>query len=174
MKKLFTLLFTTLIFANLKGDLMYQTVQRPDLTVMGIECRTSNAPDKGPIDIPKHWERFFSENISSLIPNKASNDIIALYCDYEKDDTLPYSIVIGYAVDSVDTIPEGLVAKNVPGGTFAVFPVHGQYPQSLIATWQKIWQTKDLHRTFTSDYELYGDKFFLGGSPLQIFIAIED
>ncbi|VHO00848.1 hypothetical protein RHT_00198 [Candidatus Rhabdochlamydia sp. T3358] len=30
----------------------YTVVQRPSMLVVGIECRTSNAPEAGPHDIP--------------------------------------------------------------------------------------------------------------------------
>ncbi len=41
----------------------YTVVQRPSMLVVGIECRTSNAPEAGPHDIPQHWGKFYSENI---------------------------------------------------------------------------------------------------------------
>lgn len=152
----------------------YTVVQKPAMIVVGIECRTSNAPEAGPHDIPKHWGKFYSEDILNKIPHKASDEVIALYCDYEGDYTQPYSFVIGCRVDAWDTIPTGMVAKTVPAGPYAVFRAVGEYPASLIETWGKIWQTP-LKRAYTGDYELYGDKF-TAGSPkeVEVFIAIEE
>ena len=147
--------------------------KKPSMSIIGIECRTSNAPDAGPKDIPAFWERFYSENIAGKIPNKTSEEIIALYCDYEGDHTQPYSIVIGCPVSSVDVVPDGMVVKTTPGGEYAAFSAIGDFPNSLIETWGNIWQT-DLPRTYTGDYEVYGEKFS-SRSPqeVEVFIAVK-
>ncbi len=56
----------------------YKIVKKPSMIIVGIECRTSNAPHAGPQDIPKHWGRFYNEEIKSQIPNKISEDVMAL------------------------------------------------------------------------------------------------
>jgi predicted transcriptional regulator YdeE len=150
-------------------------VEKPALLVIGIDCRTSNAPEAGPHDIPKLWGRFYNEGIISQIPNKVSNEVIALYCDYAGDHTQPYSVVIGCYVSSLDTIPEGMVAKTIPASSYAVFRAIGEYPSSLIETWGNIWKQPDLQRTYTGDFELYGDKFGTGSpKEVEVYIAIPD
>lgn len=170
----FTSLYATQNYFN-QEDIMkdYTIIQKPSINVIGIECRTSNAPEDGPQDIPRLWGQFYSEDIINKIPNKASNEFIALYCDYEGDYTQPYSLVIGCSVTSLDSIPEGMVAKIIPAGSYAVFRAIGEYPASLIETWGNIWQTK-LNRTYTGDYEFYKDRFS-SGSPqeVDVYIAIE-
>jgi predicted transcriptional regulator YdeE len=152
----------------------YKIVQKSAIMVVGIECRTSNAPEDAPQDIPQLWGQFYCQDVMNQIPNKASHEVIALYCDYEGDYTQPYSLVIGCPVSSIDRIPEGMVAKIVPAGSYAVFSAVGEYPASLIETWGNIWQT-GLKRTYTGDYEFYGEKF-VSGSPkeVEVFIAIEN
>lgn len=151
----------------------YTIEQKPSIMVVGIECRTSNAAEDASQDIPQLWGRFHSEDVINQIPNKASYEVIALYCDYEGDYTQPYSLVIGSPVTSLDNIPEGMVSKTIPGGSYAVFNAVGEYPASLVETWGNIWKT-DLKRTYTGDYELYGEKF-TSGSPkeVEVLIAIE-
>jgi predicted transcriptional regulator YdeE len=151
----------------------YRVIQKPAVRVIGIECRTSNAPEAGPHDIPKHWEKFYQENTVSKIPNKASNEVIALYCDYEGDYTQPYSLVIGCPVSSFDDIPKGMVAKTIPGGSYAIFSAAGEHPKTLIETWGQIWQQQNLARTYTGDYEVYGDKFLGSPKEVEVFIAID-
>lgn len=151
----------------------YTVTQNQSTIVVGIECRTSNAPEDGPNDIPRLWERFYSEGILNKIPNKTSNDVIALYCDYEGDYTQPYSLVIGCPVTSLDNIPEDMVAKLIPSGSYAVFRAVGEFPTSLIETWGNIWKT-DLKRTYTGDYELYGEKFTSGSQQeVEVYIATQ-
>jgi predicted transcriptional regulator YdeE len=159
-----------------KENLMknHVVIDKPSMIVIGIECRTSNHPDAGPHDIPKLWGKFYQDNILSQIPNKASDEIIALYCDYEGNYTQPYTCVIGCPVTSFDEVPEGMVAKIIPATSYAVFRAVGEYPHSLIETWGKIWQGDvEQTRTYTGDFEVYGDKF-TSGSPkeVEVYIAI--
>jgi len=152
----------------------YTVVEKPEIFLVGIDCRTSNDAGAAMNDIPALWERFYSENIIGQIPDKVSEEVIALYCDYEGDHTKPYSVVIGCPVTVLDGVPEGLVAKQIPGGTYAAYRAIGEHPQTLIETWGQIWRT-DLPRTYTGDYEVYGEKF-TSNSPqeVEVFIAIEN
>lgn len=151
----------------------YTIVQKPSMMVIGIECRTSNNPDAGPHDIPQLWNKFYSENIFTQIPNKASDEVVALYCDYEGDYTQPYSVVIGCQTTSIDTIPEGMVTKTLPASSYALFHAVGEFPKSLIDAWGTIWQT-DLKRTYTGDMEVYGETFHQDASKeVSILIAIQ-
>lgn len=162
--------------SELKREEMMQTytvINKPTIFLIGIQCRTSNAPEEGSRDIPRLWEKFYTEDIINQIPHKCSQEIMALYCDYEGDYTQPYSCVIGCPVSSLEQIPDGMVAKVIPEGSYAVFSAIGEHPQSLIETWGKIWQTP-LKRTYTGDYEVYGEKFFSDSAKeVSVFIAIE-
>lgn len=148
----------------------YKIIQKPSLLIIGIECKTSNAPEAGPRAIPLHWGKFYSEDILSKIPNKGSNEIIALYCDYEGDYTKPYSFVIRSPVSSLATIPEGMVAKTLPATSYAVFNALGEYPKKLVETWGEIWETT-FDRTYTGDFEVYGEKF-TSGSPQEVEVLV--
>lgn len=106
----------------------FTVVEKPPILLVGIQCKTSNAPEQGPHDIPRLWGKFYGEDIVNQIPNKISHEVIALYCDYEGDYTQPYSVVIGCPVLSLEHIPEGMVAKTIPEGTYAVFRVTGDHP----------------------------------------------
>ena len=89
-----------------------KTVHQPARKVIGIECRTSNNPEDAPRDIPRQWEKFYRENVLQKIPNKVSEEVIALYCDYDGDYTQPYSLVLGCFVTSLDQIPHGMGCKR--------------------------------------------------------------
>ena len=151
----------------------YKVIHKPSIMIVGIKCRTSNALEAGPYDIPKHWEKFYVGNIIDKIPNKTSNEIIALYCDYEGDYTQPYSLIIGCQVGSVDDILQDMVAKIIPSGSYAIFRAIGEHPKSLIETWGNIWQQSGLERTYTGDYEVYGDKFSGSSQEVEVYIAIK-
>jgi predicted transcriptional regulator YdeE len=148
-----------------------EVLQKPALMVVGIECRTSNIDGAAARDIPRLSQKFSAENVMSRIPNRVSDDVIVLYCDYEGDYTKPYTCVMGCAVTSIDHIPAGMVAKTVPASTFAVFQAKGEFPQSVAKTWGYIWQS-DLSRTYAGDYEVYGQKFATD-QEVAVLVAIK-
>ena len=151
----------------------YTVVQKDLQIIVGVKCRTSNSPDAGPHDIPKHWQRFVAEDVCSKISNKASDDILALYFEYEGDYTKPYSFLLGCPVHSAENIPPSLVAVTVPGGSYAKFCAQGEYPQSVVTAWGNIWQQHSLQRAYTCDFEVYTKDFFSGVShEVDIFVAV--
>ena len=77
--------------------------------VIGITLRTTNkaAIDHGTIQ--KLWEQFFTESISSQIPNKVDHAIVALYYDFENDKNGAYNVLLGARVSSIAEIPAGMV-----------------------------------------------------------------
>ncbi len=150
----------------------FTLIHKPRMRVIGVECRTSNNPAAGPKDIPQLWQKFYAEGVQGKIPNRASEEVIALYCDYEGDYTKPYSCVIGCFVNSLDQIPEGMVGKIIPESTFALYRATGDFPKSLIDTWGNIWRS-DLKRTYAGDYEVYGRKFAGASKEVDVLIAIE-
>ena len=71
------------------------------MTIAGLELRTSN--DVANQTIPTHWQQFMNQAILEKIPNRLSNDIYAVYTNYEHEsgnNTGTYSLVIGAAVAS--------------------------------------------------------------------------
>ncbi|CDR34926.1 GyrI-like domain-containing protein [Criblamydia sequanensis] len=147
----------------------YTLIEKPEMILVGIECRTSNNPEAGPKDIPLLWQKFYQDNIVSKIPNKSSTEIIALYCDYETDATGEYTVIIGCPVTSVEKLSKKLVSKIIPASKYAHFSAIGEFPESLISTWNQIWQTK-LPRTYTGDFEVYGEK---APNEVDLFIAVQ-
>jgi predicted transcriptional regulator YdeE len=150
----------------------YTVIKRPSMTIMGIECRTTNTPEGAAKDIPQLWGKFYREDCLNKIPNKSSNEIISLYCDYEGDFTRPYSVVIGCPVSCVGKVPEGMVVKTIPACHYAHFKAIGEQPASVIETWGAIWKTK-LPRTYKGDFEIYGDKFYSTPQEVDVMVGIE-
>lgn len=144
-------------------------IEKPSFRLMGIECKTRNHPDAAPQDIPELWNRFFSENVLGQIPEKTSDEVVCLYCEYEGDFTMPYTCVIGCPTGAHEA-PPGLVVKTIPQAAYAVFKAEGELPQSIIDAWGRIWTT-DLDRTYTGDFEVYPD--FNGSNDVKIFIAVK-
>lgn len=157
---------------NIQGVSMHHTVEHQKKTFfIGLELRTNN--EECSSAMPAHKERFFGENVPSKIPNKVNGNILALYTDYEGDYTKPYSWILGCEVSSLDEVPEGLVGKVIPESKYAVFTTQGGFPQGLIAAWQAIWKS-NLHRSYTSDFEVYRSDFDPQENPqVKVYIAID-
>jgi len=182
MKKLICLFYFIFAFAFVFSENIeqskncmneYSVIYKPSFMIIGIECRTKNGADYAAVDIPAHWEKFKSQDIYNKVPNKVSDECYGLYTNYESDHMGAYSLIIGYRVSSIDEIPEGMVGRVIPESAYAVFDVSGEFPKSLIATWEKIWSL-NLNRAYTGDFELYTEKFMQNTDrPLEVYISIK-
>lgn len=131
--------------------------QTRPLLVVGIELRTSN--DQAMQTIPPHWRRFADEGVLARIPNKTSDEVLAVYTHFEHegiDNRGLYSLIVGAAVDGLREVPAGMVSAVVPASRCAVFPVERARPDLVGAAWQQVWRRTDLQKTFIADYERYG------------------
>lgn len=142
--------------------------------VIGISIRTTNENRQSTKDILDLWGRFFASGVIEKIPNKASNEIICIYTDYEGDHMAPYTVVLGCPVKNFDDLPDGMVAKEIPKGQYQKFLAKGNLNEGVVFdAWEKIW-TSNLNRAFTSDFEVYGEK---AQNPedaeVEIFIAVK-
>jgi predicted transcriptional regulator YdeE len=147
----------------------YQIIELPAFQIVGFALRTSNS--SAAHDIPQFWDRIYDSGVLNLIPNKISDDVYGLYTDYEGGDhTAYYTLIAGCRVSSIQNLTEEMIAKVVPEASYALFTAKGEFPKSVYETWQKIWHT-ELPRTYTGDFEVYGDKFH-NDSEVDIYIAI--
>jgi predicted transcriptional regulator YdeE len=139
-------------------------VQQKGFTVVGIAMRTSNAAQITPESpIGKQWERLFKEGVLAAIPNKLDGTIVALYTEYASDKDGEYSYVLGARVRKVESIPEGMVAKSVPAGRYAVFTSpSGPVQKVVVETWQRVWATPKSalggDRAYKADFEVYDQR----------------
>lgn len=132
----------------------------PGFRVAGVSVEISGS-DKAADDINTLWQAFFEENIGQALEGvRVDNIIYAVYSDYEGDHTKPYRLTIGYKVDADDV--DGYHMVRVTGGDYAMLAARGEQPHALIETWEAVWQS-DLARTYKTDFEVYGPRFFEEG-----------
>ena len=141
--------------------------------IIGISIRTTNENEQSGKDIPALWDQFISEDIAEKIPNKINHSIYSVYTDYEKDHTKPYTTILGCAVESLDFIPDEMVGITIETGSYEKFIAKGNLNDGIVINeWIKIWKS-DLNRSFTSDFEIYGEKAQNPeNAEVDIFIAI--
>ena len=144
------------------------------LNVIGISIRTTNENQQSGQDIPALWNKFISERIAEKIPNKINDSIYSVYTDYEKDHTKPYTTVLGCLVESLDLIPEEMVGITIEATSYDKFVAKGNLNDGIVINeWIKIWNS-DLNRSFTSDFEIYGEKAQNPeNAEVDIFIAVK-
>jgi len=146
------------------SDMNPRAVQQDEFTVVGIAVRTSNAEQMTPErPIGKQWERLFKEGVLAAIPNKADGNIVALYTEYASDKDGEYTYVLGGRVTKVESVPAGMVVKNVPAGRYAVFTSEkGPVQKVVVEMWQKVWATPKTalggDRTYKADFEVYDQR----------------
>jgi predicted transcriptional regulator YdeE len=141
-----------------------RAVQQEGFTVVGIAVRTSNAEQATPAQpIGKQWERLFKEGVLGAIPNKADGNIVAVYSDYASDKDGQYTYLLGARVTKVESVPEGMVVKNVPAGRYAVFTSErGQVQKVVVDMWRRVWETPKSalggDRAYKTDFEVYDQR----------------
>ena len=143
-------------------------------SVIGISVRTTNENGQAGQDIPALWDKFMTEGIAEKIPNKTDSSIYCIYTEYEKDHTKPYTTILGCKVENLDIIPNGMVGKTFDEATYTKHIAKGNILQGMVfGEWTKIWNS-DLDRTFTADFEVYGEK---AQNPekaeVDIFVAVK-
>ncbi len=127
--------------------------------IIGISTRTTNKDNQAQQDLGNLWGQFFVENLLDKIPNKVSNEIVAIYTDYKSDFTEDYTTIIGIAVSTLDEIPNGLIGREFQAENFQKFIAKGEMPNAVVNTWIDIWQKdKELNRKYSYDFEVYGTK----------------
>lgn len=139
--------------------------------IIGIKTKTTNG--KASEDVGELWEEFFSKNVPSQILDKKSDDVYAIYTDYESDYKGEYTCIIGMKVNSIDKIPNELIGREFESGNYQKFIAKGQMPNAVVETWKNIWASdKELNRKYTADFEVYGKKSQNGeNSEVEIYIA---
>ncbi len=177
----FVLLVALLVSASL-GDtgMSPKVVERGEFTVVGIAARTSNAREMTADGIiGKQWGRLMQEGLLAKIPNKADQNIVAVYTDYASDHNGEYTYVLGARVKSDADVPAGMVAKKIPAGKFAVFTSEeGAAAKVVPETWMKINSLPRSavggNRVYRADYEIYDERAAdPANSQVDVYVGIK-
>lgn len=164
---LFSILSVTLILGSVAGgqtSMPAKVVELSSFNVIGIQCRTDNAKEAaGQGCIGKQWGRLMNEGLLGKIPNRADNNIVAVYTGYASDKDGEYTYILGAEVKSDAVAPVGMTKTTVPAGRYAVFTSNqGPVQQVVVDTWKRIWAAPKTQaggdRVYKSDFELYDQR----------------
>ncbi|CAL2101142.1 AraC family transcriptional regulator [Tenacibaculum sp. 190130A14a] len=150
------------------------TIKKEAFYVAGISVRTTNENGKAMQDIPALWQQFMVENVGEKLLNKLGSESYAVYTDYEKDHTKPYTMILGYRVENLENLPENMVGTKIEASNYEKYIAKGDLTKDAVVNeWMKIWNS-DSKRTYTADFEVYGEKAQdPKNGEAEIFIAIE-
>lgn len=154
-------------------------VELPPIKLAGLRGETTLNDNR----LPLLWQRFRAA--MAEIPNKKENARGFGVCEachentlYSMNNDILFTEVAGVEVDSFDGLPDRFVAKELPGGRYAVFTHRGTL-QKLPQTFGYIWGTWFLsggeEMDWREDFELY-DRRFLGydhpDSEIDLYIPV--
>lgn len=148
-------------------------IETTRLIGLALPFKTTNENGQSNIDCGNLWQQFEAESWLSKIPRKLSNEILAVYHDYEGDHTKPFSYFIGCKVNKDTTVPDGMDALAIPSGNYQKLTARGEMPNCIAKAWKEIWES-DLARAYRADFEVYDERSQnWNDAEVDIFISIK-
>jgi predicted transcriptional regulator YdeE len=124
---------------------------------IALPSKTSNENGQSGIDCGKLWQKFEKGNFRKRISARLTDQIFAVYYNYEGDHTKPFSYFIGCKVANDADIPEGFESVTIPAGKYQKIVAKGKMPGCVANAWKEIWNG-DLPRSYRKDFEIYDEK----------------
>ncbi|MEP6948526.1 MAG: GyrI-like domain-containing protein [Ginsengibacter sp.] len=146
-----------------------------EITLIGLSLqrKTTNANGQSAIDCGNLWQEFEKENYAVRIPGKLSDEVLAVYHQYEGDYTKPYSYFIGCKVKTGSEVPHGLDSLIIPKGTYQKIKAKGKIPDCVANAWKEIWSS-DIPRAYRADFEVYDERSRdWNNAEVEIFLSIK-
>ena len=122
-----------------------------------LDKKTTNEGGQSSNDCGNLWQKFETENFEDRIPDKLSDEIYAVYFDYEGDFTKPFSYLIGCKVKIDTDAPQGMDNLIIPAGSFTKVIAKGKMPDCVANSWKDIWSSKT-DRAYKYDFEIYDER----------------
>jgi len=150
-------------------------LEETKLVGLSLKIKTTNADGQSNIDCGDLWQEFETEKYAELIPNKLTDEILAVYHQYDGDHTLPFSYFIGCKVqpDSI-VVPPGLETLTIPKGTYQKIDAKGKMPDCVANAWKEIWVSA-IPRSYIMDFEVYDERSKdWSNAEVDVYLSIEN
>ena len=136
-----------------------EKISIPEFKLIGLSLgtKTTNQNGQSAIDCGNHWQKFGAGNYAEKIHNKISDEIFAVYHDYDGDHTAPYAYFIGCKVSQDAETPAGMNSLLIPKADYVKITAKGTMPDCVADAWRFIW-AGNFERTYQADFEIYGDR----------------
>ena len=145
--------------------------------IIGMAIRTTNENGQAANDIELLWQKFWKDETIHQLEQKINNDIYAVYTNYETDFTGYYDTIIGYEVNTLMVVPEGLIGLVIEGGDYAEYVSKGKMPEAIFNTWLGIWADQEFNskRAYKADFTVHGEKYNDGPmAEVETYISVKD
>ncbi|MGQ1889346.1 GyrI-like domain-containing protein [Thermophagus sp. OGC60D27] len=153
---------------------MVVKIDKFKLVGLKLKGKTTNENNQSGKDCGYLWQKFQTEKISERIPEKLSDEIYAVYYDYESDETSPFSYFIGCKVAENTDVPHDLDQLIIPARQYQKFTAKGVMPHCIADTWKKIWNS-NMNRKFAFDFEVYDERSKdWNHAEVDLFLSIAD
>jgi len=91
--------------------------EQQSFAVIGVSVRTSGQKEAGGNgQVPALWARSLEDGTFERIPNRTDDKMLAVYTDFDGDQTGVYTYILGARVSSAEKVPHGMVAVTIPAG----------------------------------------------------------
>jgi len=151
------------------------TMELEEIKLVGLalKAKTSNINEQSSIDCGNLWQEFEEGKYAELIPNKLSDEILAVYHDYEGDHTQPFSYFIGCKVKPDIVVPPGLETLTIPKGTYQKIHAKGKMPDCVANAWKEVW-VSGIPRSYIMDFEVYDEKSKdWANAEVEVYLSVE-
>jgi len=136
-----------------------------------LNNKTTNENGQSSIDCGNLWQKFKTENFVERIPGKLSDEIYAVYYDYEGDHTKPFSYFIGCKVKTEAQNSQGMDSLIIPAGSYYKVIAKGTMPDCVVNSWKKIWSSIS-DRAYQFDFEIYDERSKdWSNAEVEIFVS---
>ncbi|MBO5715777.1 MAG: helix-turn-helix domain-containing protein [Clostridia bacterium] len=146
------------------GTIMeYKIVEKATFTIVG-KCRKFNA-DNSYEEIPKFWSEHYATGGGEIIQG-----VFGVCVD---GDGKEFDYLIADLYFPCYDIPQGCETRTFEGGTWAVFPYHGECPEALQSVNTQIWRE---WLPNSVQYELAGNynlEFYISETEGEIWVPVK-
>lgn len=162
----------------MRNVMIGQVIARTGFKFAGTSARTTNAAEMtGQGVIGAQWERFYKNQLLHKIANRKNDTILAVYSDYESDETGSYTYALGAEItEDRQHESDQLRSFAIPDQQYVVFTSRrGPIPDVVVETWQEIWGWSKHHeRAFVADFEVYDERAQdPANSQVDIYISVK-
>jgi len=151
-------------------------IKKDEFKLIGLKLdhKTTNENGQSGIDCGSLWQRFEKENFAERIPGKLSDEIYAVYYDYEGDHTKPFSYFIGCKVKTDMQNAAGMDNLIIPAGSYHKLIAEGKMPGCVADCWRQIWGSIT-DRAYQFDLEIYDERSKdWNNATVEIFISTNE
>jgi predicted transcriptional regulator YdeE len=137
-----------------------------------LNGKTKNENGQSGKDCGELWQHFETNKIAEHIPNKISDEIYAVYYDYESDENGVFSYFIGCKVEENTEKPESLDEIIIPEQKYFKETAKGQMTGCITDAWKRIWSS-NINRKFGFDFEIYDERSQnWDNAEIDIFLSV--